>query len=663
MEEEDRDRDRDEGEEEEEAEAKVKEGEEPLSKLEEALSKELILNKKEPLRQYGYDIFTDTVEDFVQLKDIPVGPDYILGPGDSFIITLWGITEGLFEIEVNRDGSIILPKIGMVNVAGLTYAELKPFIEKQLGKYYESVNVGITISKLRSIQVYLVGDVAQPGSYTLSSLSTVFNALFSAGGPTKQGSMRTIELIRAGQTIARVDLYNFLLRGDRTQDLRLQSGDTVFVPVIGPVAGISGAVQRPGIFEIKSNSDLSELIYLAGGFLPTSYLKRVQIKRILAHETRIVRDENVDMNRSVQDLDTPIQNMDVVDVLPIYEDIMNVVYLEGEVKYPGTVELRQHMRIKDLLPGPGVFTFNAHLANVEIIRTHPKTREINIYTVDLEKLYAGDLSQNIALESMDRVSVPSVIRKEGSIVLSGEIQRPGKYTFVPGERLSSVLKRAGGFTPDSYLFGAKFTRKSVKEAQTARTQALFDRLKEQILLRGREVISGALSDADRLSKEAQLKKSEELLELLESKVVEGRVIVRLDESLAAFAGTKDDIELEDGDVLHVPPISNVVLVLGEVYNPSSVVYNPNREVRYYLGQVGGPTHNADTGALYVIRADGSVISRRQGLNIMAAKLIPGDTIIVPQTLETFNFWVFLKEWTHWFYEMAIAFAVIGTYVK
>ena len=644
-------------------EAEKEEEFEPFSKLEMALSRDLILEDKEPLRQYGYDIFKSTVASFIPLDDVAVGPDYIVGPGDSFNITLWGITEGIFKVKVNREGGVVLPKVGVVKVAGLTYGELRPFIKQQLGRYYESVNVGITIEDLRTIQVYVVGEVLQPGSYTLSSLSTAFNALFSAGGPTKKGSLRKIQILRSGRVIATLDLYRFLLRGDKSQDRDLRSGDTIFVPIIGPVAGITGAVFRPAIYEIKGKADLGDFIYLAGGFLPTGYLNRVQVKRVVAHEKRVVRDENVSRNRSSRKFGITLQNMDLVEVFSIFGEVRNMVYVEGEVKYPGSYELKEGTRIKDVLPSRAAFTFNAYLPHVEVIRTDPETRKIRIFAVDFEKLYAGDKTQNIVLLSLDRIVVSSEKREEGKITLSGEVMRPGVYSFVPGEKLSSVLKRAGGFTSDAYLFGAKFTRESVKDAQEAQGKALISRLREDTIRRGREVISGALSEEDRAAKEAQLVKSEELLKLLEERTMDGRVIVQLEYSLEDFARSKDNIELENEDVLHIPMVSKVVLVLGEVYNPSSVIYDSSRNVKYYLRQVGGPNKNADAGSVYVVRADGSVISREHRRNIMSLKLYPGDSIIVPQLLETFNFWAFFKDWTHWFYEMAIAFAIIATYIR
>ncbi len=636
---------------------------EALSELELALYKDLILEEKEPLRQYGYNAFRSTVASFTPPDDVPVGPDYIIGPGDSFNVTLWGITEGIFKVEVNREGDIVLPKVGVVKVVGLTYGELKPFIEQQLGRYYESVNVGITIDTLRTIRVYVVGEVARPGSYSISSLSTVYSALFAAGGPTKNGTMRKIQIIRNGQKVARVDLYRFLLKGDKSQDRNLQSGDTIFVPIIGPVAGIAGAVYRPAIYEIKGKADLRDFIYLAGGFLPTGHLSRVQVKRIEAHEKKVVRDQNVSRDRTSRKFGFNIQNMDLVEIFPIVQDVSNQVYLEGAVQYPGSYEYEEGMRIADLLSGSSIFAPNAYLSHIEVIRIDRQTKKAKIHTVDFKKLLAGDDSQNIILEPLDRIMVASEKAKFGKIVLMGEIQRPGQYTFAPGEKLASVLKRAGGFTGDAYLFGARFYRSSVRKAQAARSEQLIAKLEEEILLKGREVASGAMGEAEQSATALQLSRSQDLLELLRNKKVEGRVIVNLEYPLEKFEKSKSNIELEDKDWLQIPAISKVVMVVGEVYNPSSVVYDPDRKGGDYLRMVGGVTRNADKGEIYVIRADGSVLSRKDGVNVLSTKLFPGDAIIVPQVVETAHYRAQVKDWTHWFYEAALAFAVIATYLR
>ncbi len=634
-----------------------------LSEIELMVSKNLLSQGKNPLRQYGYDLFQPKPRS-AMIPEINSAPaDYIVGPGDSFNITLWGITEGIFKIEVNQEGDIILPKIGMVSVAGLRYGELQPFVEKELRKYYEGVNVALTIDNLRAMQVYVVGEVNNPGSYNLNSLSTVFNALFAAGGPTKKGSLRKIRVVRNGQTIATLDLYKFLLQGDKGNDRALQSGDTIFVPIIGQVAGISGQVYRPGIYELNGATDLKDLIEFAGGFLPTSYLNRVQVNRTVAHESSVVRDENVSLERSQKKFGLALANMDLVEVFPIYEKINNIVVLEGEVKYPGNFEFREGMRVKDVLPDYSAFIPSAYNPHIEVVRTDTDTREIKILSIDFNKLYAGDENENLALKPLDTIFVSAEKKEVEKITLSGEVLRPGIYTITKGEKLSSVLERAGGYTSDAYLFGAKFTRQNVKYAQEVKLKEIVSKLEAEISTSRAEVDITSVGEKEKASKQAQAVKAEKLLMLAQQRVVEGRVILNLSYPIEKFKNTKDDIVLEGGDSLYVPQVSNVILVLGEVFSPSAVVYQHGKNLKYYLDQVGGATKYADKSDIYLIRPDGSVKSREQGINVVTTELIPGDTVVVPQVVEKIDVWAKVQDTTRWLYEAVMAWALIYNVVR
>jgi protein involved in polysaccharide export with SLBB domain len=222
--------------------------------------------------------------------DVPVGPDYIIGPGDSLNIVLWGGVEDFYQIEVNRNGAIVLPRLGVVQVWGMTIEQLEKSLRQRFGQYYPDFQMAVTLGRLRTIRVYVVGEVQQPGAYTVSSLSTIVNALFASGGPTKNGSLRHMRLLRQGKVIHTLDLYDFLLQGDKSQDQILQSGDTIFVPVIGPVAGVAGNVRRPAIYEIKPGITLQHLLELAGGVTPLGYLQRVHVERFVANKRKVVVD-------------------------------------------------------------------------------------------------------------------------------------------------------------------------------------------------------------------------------------------------------------------------------------------------------------------------------------------------------------------------------------
>src|SRR2546426_9439209 len=240
-----------------------------------------------PLRQYGYSMFAANVSTFAPVDDIPVGPDYVMGPGDDVTINVWGAVDSTLVRTVDRNGRIVLPKVGDLRIWGLTFAQADRLIRDELARYFRGFQTSVTMGRLRTVNVYVVGEVCQPGVYTLSSLSTVTNGLFSAGGPTKLGSLREVRLIRGGYQVARLDLYDFLQRGDRTRDYRLESGDTIFVPPIGDVVAVAGEVKRPAIYEVRSDTRLADVVTMAGGGTPTRHLKPVQVVRALPSSERV----------------------------------------------------------------------------------------------------------------------------------------------------------------------------------------------------------------------------------------------------------------------------------------------------------------------------------------------------------------------------------------
>lgn len=246
------------------------------------------------LQQFGYSFFRTGADPFAAMSDIPVGPDYVLGTGDRINLTVWGSIDGSYPLEVSREGEIVIPKVGPVKVAGVTFGQLPQLLSGQLSRIFRNFQLSITMGKLRMIKVYVVGEVNAPGDYTVSSMSTLLNALSSAGGPTRNGSLRTVAIRRDGRLVDTVDLYDFFLKGDKSRDIRLQPGDTVFVPSIGPVAGIVGNVRRPAIFELKNEKTLNDLLALADGIVPTGYLQRIQISRVDAYDKKRVTDVSLD---------------------------------------------------------------------------------------------------------------------------------------------------------------------------------------------------------------------------------------------------------------------------------------------------------------------------------------------------------------------------------
>ena len=588
------------------------------------------------LRQFGYSLFASNVSTFAPVEDVPVGPDYVLGPGDNLAVNVWGAMDGALVQAVDRNGQIVLPSSGPVRVWGLTFSQAERLIREQLSRSYRGFQTSITMGRLRTIRVYVMGEVRQPGSFTLSSLSTVTNALFSGGGPLKLGSLRNIEIKRNHHTVGTLDLYDFLLRGDKTRDFRLESGDTIFIPPIGSIAAIAGEVKRPAIYELKGPTRVNDLIEMAGGLTPQSYLKRVQVIRAKPNAEREVVD--LDLTTLQANGDSPVnielRNGDLVKIYPTDPRIYNTISLAGVVKYPGEYEFKQNMRLSQLIPR-GSLLPEAYLDGVEVIRFREDLTS-EVLQLDLKKAWAGDQAQDITLRPRDQITVRSEFQAHKSITLAGEVRLPGGYTVRSGERLSSVIKRAGGFTDKAFLKGAAFTRRSVQESERKSLNEFLRQQEENLLS---EENSGFVPVSLEQTQARQFSQAQrrEQLKVVASKVTLGRIVIHLD-GLEKLTGSANDLILEDGDVLTVPQRPAAVLVMGTVRNPTAIIHQEGEDIQYYLNRAGGLTENAEPKGIYLLKADGSALTGFLRLRDVEV----GDTILVPPRTQDKD-WSWLKD--------------------
>jgi len=696
--------------------------------------------KLEGLTQFGYGYFKTDAQGFDQMADIPVGPDYILGAGDRIFLTVWGSFDAQLDLTVNRSGELILPKVGPVKVGGVPFGKLHSLINGSLAKVYKDFHINVTMGKLRLMKVFVVGEVNSPGNYSISSLSTVINALAAAGGPTKNGSLRSIQINRDGKVVANADLYDFFTKGDKSCDIRLQPGDTIFVPTIGPVAGIAGNVRRPGIYELKDEKTLKELIALAGGVTSSGYLHRLQVSRIEAHDKKIVTDLNIDPKSSGKSLDEiaaslKLHDMDLVKIFPIDGMLRNFVRVEGHVNRPGDYALKQGMRVSHVLNDASLLP-EYYRGAALIERTIPPDNHSEILNFNVEKALAGDPTHDLLLTEFDRIEIYSrwsmeeipkvkivgevqkpgeyrlydnmtlrdlvlkagnpkstaylknteIVRLEKSgesvvakqiyvnlsdalkgnsndniilnpydevvvrripnwkevadsyITLKGEFLFPGVYPIYKGERLSSVIRRAGGFTDKAYLRGAKFTRELIRDVQQKRMDEVLAREESTIATKEGELMSLATSKEELEATKASLASLRKSIEILKKKQAEGRMVIKL-LSEAEFNNSEYDFEVLAGDQLEVPSNPKVISVFGQVYNPNSFLYIAGETVETYLGKSGGFTKDAEESDMYVVKADGTVVSRQTSNGFlffggfMESELDSGDTLVVPQKLE------------------------------
>ncbi|CAB5101441.1 Capsular polysaccharide biosynthesis/export periplasmic protein WcbA; Capsular polysaccharide export system protein KpsC [Olavius algarvensis associated proteobacterium Delta 3] len=415
----------------------------------------------EPLEQFGYAGFEVDIISFTPLENVPVGDDYVIGPDDNFTIFLWGKVEQKYDVTVNRDGAIDLPRLGMVQVSGLTFAELKSLLSGKFKEYYPDFQISLTMGRIRSIQVFVVGQAKFPGSYQLSSLSTMVTAVFAAGGPRKNGSLRDIRLIRNGQMIESLDLYEFFLEGDMRKDKRLRTGDIIFFPVIGPVVGVAGNVKRPAIYEIREGEILQDAIDLAGGVLAIGHLQNVVVERIEEHQRRIVRSFNISVEKqTIKDFTTVLKDGDLVKIFPVHQVTEKVVYLKGHVKYPRSYEFRSNMRVSDLIPSYEALLPEPYLPKAEIVRLVPPDYHPELVQFDLGKMLEGDVTEDLRLQDRDQVIVFDRWEKKEmpEVFIRGEVKNPGKYRLFENMTVRDLIFQAGNFTERAFMEHASVSR-------------------------------------------------------------------------------------------------------------------------------------------------------------------------------------------------------------
>ncbi|HET6370411.1 MAG TPA: SLBB domain-containing protein, partial [Nitrospiria bacterium] len=576
------------------------------------------------------------------MESVPVGPDYLLGPGDEIKVVIWGKVNAEHSTIIDRDGKIVLPHIGVLQLAGLTFAEAKAYLEKELSRYYKAseVKMNVSMGRLRSMTVFVVGKAQRPGSYTLSSLSTLINALFAAGGPSKNGTMRDIQVKRKGETLVHFDLYDFLLKGDKTKDVRLMPEDVIFIPPVGPLVGIAGDVKNPAIYELKEETKLLDLVWMAGGLTSVAFKGRVQVQRIVNNQFRtIFESDMVGMDQS-SEKNFLLKDGDLLKIFPVVEERTTVV-VSGAVANPGEYGVKSgQTRISDVLAKAGGLLYyasnEAELTRVKVTQQGPQTER---YKVNVAKAMAGDADQNMPLEMNDYLFIRAVPEWQLYMIVrvEGEVKFPGAYTIKKGETLSSLIERSGGFTDKAYLEGATFTRESVKVLQQTQLNEAIDRLQQEILAKSAATSQTSLSRDEALQMQVSMQQQSLLLEKMRAAKAKGRITIHLNVP-EKLKGTPSDLTLENGDSLVIPQRPQHVQVLGSVYNQTAFIYNPKETVSDYLKKAGGMTDDAEEDNLYVLKVDGAAISQREeggffSRGLLSKKLDAGDTIVVPEKIE------------------------------
>ena len=649
---------------------------------------------------YGQKLFS-APSGYVPVTQAPAPNDYILGPGDEIHLQIWGSIDADQRLVINRDGQVFLPKVGTINLTGVRAGDLEPLLRSKVGRIFTNFDLNATLGRLRSIQIYVVGQALQPGTYTVSSLSTLINALFEVGGPSSAGSMRTIQLKRDGRIVGNLDLYDFIAHGDRSGDVPLQPGDVIVIPPVGPRVAVLGALEQPAIYELKGAGSVGEVLALGGGLSVLAKPGKALLERIdpAAGTSRRVEDFAID-NAGLQHA---LRDGDILTLLDISPQFANAVTLRGNVAEPLRYPYVDGMRIRDLIPDREALITPDYYRRKNLLVLSDKTDaadvefgvrklldEVNWEYAVIERLdratlttrlipfnlgravNEGDDLHNLALLPGDIVTILSKHdlrvpqdRQTRLVRVEGEVAAPGIYQVEAGETLPQLLTRLGGVTPNAYLYGAEFTRESVRQQQQKNLDAVIRKLEAQL----QSELGKQLSDANAAAEaKDQLLAQQQQLERMRTFKSNGRVSLELPPTQLTLEAMPA-LPLEDGDAVHIPSRPGFVTAVGEVYNENAIIYRSGRTVGDVL-EVAGATNDAELGYAFVLRADGSVMTARDNKSLFSLRgfeeieLMPGDTVVVPAKLDRRSTWtkfmVGLKDWTQVLYQLGLGVAAWDT---
>ncbi|WP_172656533.1 SLBB domain-containing protein [Catenovulum maritimum] len=415
--------------------------------------------KARVLKPFGYELFAGSPSTFAPATDVPVPSEYVLGPGDTVKVQLFGKEYKNYELAVDRNGTITMPETGPMQVVGMSFSEFKSFINEQIDQKVIGAKANVTMGELRSIRIFILGEAYKPGAYTVSSLSSITHALFVSGGITEVGSLRNIQLKRKGRVVTTFDLYDLLLKGDTSNDTNLLPGDVVFIPPVGETVGIDGEVKRPAIYELKQTTTAQQLINLAGGLLTTAYPNASKVERLRSDGTRTVVD--LDLSKS-KNKKIQLQSGDILRVYSVLDEMENIVKLEGHVHRPGTFAFETGLKLIDVIPSITELKANPDLEYGIIVREEPNIRTLSAIHFSLKQaLTQPESNANVELAPRDKIYVFAAdqsrqlngllnrLRAQArldepakTVDITGHVRYAGEYPLTANMQVQDLVKAA-----------------------------------------------------------------------------------------------------------------------------------------------------------------------------------------------------------------------------
>lgn len=602
-----------------------------------------LISKPEPkllnneLESFGYDLFDESPTTYAPATDIPISPNYVIGPGDNIEIILFGKQSDDFSLQVNREGEIYFPSIGPISVAGLTFSDMKKVLMQRIENQLIGVEASITLGILRSIQVFVLGEAYQPGTYTISALSTLTNALFASGGVKDNGSLRNIRLNRNGEVLVEFDLYDLLLRGDTSKDMRLQSGDVIFIPTLKRSAGIDGEVRRPGIYELLEKDSVNDLIEYSGGLLPSAHKSSAQIERV--HNEDGITLLDINLNNSIS-MATGLQDGDVLYAYPISNSVQDVVLISGYFKRPGFYQWKDSLKLTDLIKSNTDLLPNVDTNYVLIKRENPIDKTYSALQANIEEILNDENKENdILLQSRDEImffSTNSLELKEDNLeskrVLREKIveleQEKLQLELQVVEATSNALQPKRELTPEDQLL--LNTGKRVEPKLTL-IEDLIDNDLEMIVMKD-EVVQIIRKDAfDAFEKQGFVKVQ-----------ADEEMLGEVEQNIAVLSGDRQTIIepfikiLEQQGRPGRP--SKLIRIDGSVLFPGEYPYTPEMTIEDAIFAAGGLKDNTFVNDIEITKldlTDKQFLSSRQSVsyNKLDTKIDPSDRILIKGALK------------------------------
>lgn len=648
---------------------------------------------------FGLEVFRTATTRFDASVGGLVDANYRLGPGDRLVLILTGDVEEAITLDVTREGFVVIPRVGQLNVANLTLGQLEDLLYTRLGRVYSGVRRGpdattrfsVSVSRLRANQIFVLGEVERPGTHTVSSAGTAITALYAAGGPKANGSMREIQIKRGGAVVSTMDLYDYLLRGDASKDRRLENGDIVFVPPRGARVRILGEVTRPATYEMRPGETLGSLIAAAGGLHEEASIQRIHIERVLplAERTPGGRDRvTIDVAAVApggRPQDIPIEAGDVVRVFPIAERVRNTITVTGNVWSPGRQGLRAGMRIADAIRVAGGLKPDVYLEQVLVSRLRPDSSRVQLRARLADS--TGRVADDFPLMEDDVIEVFSLtdFRPTRYVSIGGAVRNDGTYPYREGMTMRDLILLAGGLEESAYLREAEIARLPEDRTGNATSTTirvpldstyLFERKPGQPYLGapGLPAAAGGAAEVTlrpydnvlvmhqpnwelqrlvRIDGEVRFPgqyalrdRNERVADLIDraggltaEAYPEATVFVRAADSVGRVAidvptalrrrNSPDNLLLRDGDRITIPLRSSLVTVRGAVNAPTTVAYVEGKDIFYYIGQAGGEARNGDLRRAYITQPNGKRETR--SITNSAPRPRPGAVVVVPES--------------------------------